>query len=119
MAEIKNYQYLLVWQRSVGLVESICRITSQPPDDERFGLISQMRRAPVSAPSNIAEGFGRQASGEYRHHLSIVRGSPMELETHLIICQQPGFLKSDATKTILSEITELSKMLATLTSRLR
>jgi len=118
-AEIKSYQDLLVWQRSMGLVESIYRITGQLPEDERFGLVSQMRRAAVSGPSNIAEGFGRQARGEYRHHLSIARGSLLELETHIIVCQRLRFLKSDITDPLLSEITEISKMLATLTSRLR
>jgi len=118
-AEIKSYQDLLVWQRSMGLVESIYRITGQLPEDERFGLVSQMRRAAVSGPSNIAEGFGRQARGEYRHYLSNARGSLMELETHIIVCQRLRFLKSDITDPLLSEITEISKMLATLTSRLR
>ena len=119
MTKIKSYQDLLVWQRSMGLVESIYSVTGQLPEDERFGLVSQMRRAAVSAPSNIAEGFGRQASGEYRHHLSIARGSLLELETHIIVCQRLGFLKSEITDPLLSEITEISKMLATLTSRLR
>jgi four helix bundle protein len=117
--KIKSYQDLLVWQRSMGLVESIYRITSQLSENERFGLISQMRRAAVSAPSNIAEGFGRQARGEYRHHLSIARGSLLELETHIIICQRLGFFKTDVTNPLLSEITEISKMLETLTSKLR
>jgi four helix bundle protein len=117
--KIKSYQDLLVWQRSMSLVESIYRITGQLPEDERFGLVSQMRRSAVSAPSNIAEGFGRQASGEYRHHLSIARGSLLELETHLYVCLRLGFLKSDITDPLLNEITEISKMLATLTSRLR
>jgi len=117
--KIKSYQDLLVWQKSMNLVESIYKITMLLPDDERFGLISQMRRAAVSAPSNIDEGFGRQARGEYRHHLSMARGSLLELETHMFVCLRLGFLKSYIIDPLLNEITELSKMLATLTSRLR
>jgi four helix bundle protein len=73
----------------------------------------------VSIPSNIAEGFGRQASGDFRHHLYIARGSLLELETQTILCQRLDFLSNDLTTPILTEIAELSKMLATLISRLR
>jgi len=119
VSQIKSYQDLLVWQRSMDLVESVYRFSNYLPTEEKFGLIAQMCRAAVSIPSNIAEGFGRQASGEYRHHLSIARGSLLELETQVILCQRLGFLTNELTIPILTEITELSKMLATLIGRLR
>ena len=119
VSKIESYQDLLVWQRSMSLVETIYRVTRMLPSDEKFGLIAQMCHAVVSIPSNIAEGFGRQASGEYRHHLCIARGSLLELETQTILCQRLDFLSNDLTTPILTEIAELSKMLATLISRLR
>lgn len=88
MAGVASYKHLLIWQRSMDLVETIYRVTAKLPVAEQWGLISQMRRAAVSVPSNIAEGYGRQATGEYRHHLSIGRASLLELETQLLLCQR-------------------------------
>jgi len=116
---IESYQDLLVWQRSIGLVENIYKLSKTLPPDERFGLITQMCRAAVSIPSNIAEGFGRQASGAYRNHLSMARGSLLELETQIILCQRLEFLSNDQTAPILTELGELSRMLATLIGKLR
>jgi four helix bundle protein len=104
----------------MNLVEIIYRFCKDPPSDERFGLIAQMCRAfVVSLPSNIAEGFGQQASGEYRHHLSIARVSLLELETQLTLCQRLDFLSIPQTIPILAETAELSKMPATLIGRLQ
>ncbi len=103
----------------MGLVELVYRLSNNLPIEEKFGLIAQMCRAAVSIPSNIAEGYGRQASGEYRHHLSIARGSLLELETQLILCQRLDFLSTTQTNPILAEIAELSKMLATIIGKLR
>jgi four helix bundle protein len=103
----------------MNLVETIYKVSKKLPTDERFGLITQMCRAAVSVPSNIAEGFGRQASGEYRHHLSIARGSLLELETQLILCKRLDFIAPQDTTPLLSEIAELSRMLATLIGKLR
>ena len=68
--KVLSYKDLLVWQKSMRLVETVYRLSVQLPASEQWGLISQMRRAAVSIPSNIAEGYGRQATGEYHHHLS-------------------------------------------------
>ena len=92
MADIKSYKDLQIWQRSMDLVEKIYRITGKLPNSEQWGLSSQMRRAAVSVPSNIAEGYGRQATGEYRHHLSIARASLLELETQVLLCHTLRFL---------------------------
>jgi len=117
--KVNSYKQLLVWQRSVDLVETVYRITAKFPPAEQWGLISQMRRAAISVPSNIAEGYGRQAAGEYRHHLSIGRGSLLELETQIILSGRLQYLGADETKSILAEIEEISKMLATLISKIR
>jgi four helix bundle protein len=92
----------------MSLVEQVYQTSKQLPIDERFGLVTQMCRAAVSIPSNIAEGFGRQASGEYRHHLSMARGSLLELEIQLILCQRLGFVGLDNISPLLNEINELS-----------
>lgn len=118
MKKISSYKDLIVWQRSMDLVESIYQITSKFPSAEQWGLVSQMRRAAVSVPSNIAEGYGRQATGNYRHHLSIARGSLLELETQVLLSERLGYLRLDGAVTILAEIEEISRMLATLVSKL-
>jgi four helix bundle protein len=80
-----NYRDLVAWQRAMDLVLAVYRRTAEVPSDERFGLVSQMRRAAVSIPSNIAEGQGRHARREYRHFLYQARGSLLEVETQIII----------------------------------
>ena len=115
---VKGYKDLLVWQRSMDLVEKVYFLTAQLPSSEQFGLTSQMRRAAVSVPSNIAERYGRQATGEYRHHLSIARGSVLELETQALLASRLKYLEPADAKSLLKEIDEISRMLATLVSRL-
>jgi four helix bundle protein len=115
---IKSYKDLIVWQRGMDLVEAVYQITKKLPDSEQWGLISQMRRAAVSVPSNIAEGYGRQATGEYRHHLSIARASLLELETHVLLSQRLKYFTEADSKPMLAAIDDISKMLASLISKL-
>jgi len=115
---INSYKDLIVWQRGMDLVEAVYQITGKLPASEQWGLISQMRRSAVSVPSNIAEGYGRQVTGEYRHHLSIGRASLLELETQVLLSQRLGYLTQDESKPILGEIDDISKMLASLVSKL-
>jgi four helix bundle protein len=96
MGTVANYRDLLVWQRSMDLVEKIYRTTEGLPERERWGLISQMCRAAVSVPANIAEGYGRQSTGDYRHFLSIARGSLSELEPFCFYVR--GFVTSTQKK---------------------
>jgi len=84
----QSHRDLVVWQRAMELIEEIYRLTERFPSDEKFGLVSQMRRAAVSIPSNIAEGFRRLHRPEYRQFLSIARGSGAELETQLEISRR-------------------------------
>lgn len=102
----------------MDLVEVVYRLTERFPSVEQWGLVSQMRRAAISVPSNIAEGYGRQATGEYRHHLSIARGSLLELETQILLSQRLKYLKPEDADSALKEIDEISRMLATLVAKL-
>ena len=115
---ITSHKDLLVWQRSMDLVETVYRITTKFPPIEQWGLVSQMRRSAISAPSNIAEGYGRQATGEYRHHVSIARGSLLELETQLLLARRLQYVEEAEVVPVLNEINEISRMLATLVSKL-
>jgi len=115
---VNSHKDLFVWQRSMDLFESIYRLTASLPASEQFGLIAQMRRSAVSVPSNIAEGYGRQATGEYRHHLLICRGSLLELETQLLLCRRLKYSSEHESDTLLAEITEISKMLGSLIAKL-
>jgi four helix bundle protein len=116
---IESHRDLLVWQRSMDLVVSIYRITQKLPSHEQFGLISQLRRAAVSIPSNIAEGYGRQSTGNYRQFLSVSRGSLLELETQIELCVRLEYLTKAETVTVMSDITEISKMLTSLIAKLK
>jgi four helix bundle protein len=102
----------------MDLVETVYRITTKFPPIEQWGLVSQMRRSAISAPSNIAEGYGRQATGEYRHHVSIARGSLLELETQLLLARRLQYVEEAEVVPVLNEINEISRMLATLVSKL-
>jgi four helix bundle protein len=115
---VTSHKDLLVWQRSMDLVETVYRLTANFPPVEQWGLVSQMRRAAISVPSNVAEGFGRQATGEYRHHLSIGRGSLLELETQILLGKRLKYLQPSDSDSILKEIDEISRILATLVAKL-
>ncbi len=92
---LRSYKELEVWQKAMLLVGAIYRITDGFPKDERFGLTQQMRRAAISIPANIAEGYGRKHRGDYLHHLSISTGSLYELDTHTDIALLLGYVKAE------------------------
>ncbi len=87
----RKHHDLLVWQRAIGMVKDVYRLTSGFPASEAYGLTSQMRRSAVSVPSNIAEGAARNTDKEFLHFLSLARGSLSELETQLVIAKEIGF----------------------------
>lgn len=105
----QNYRNLLVWQKAIALVVRIYEVTRSFPTDERFGLISQLRRAAVSVPSNIAEGQSRLTTGEFRQFLGIAKGSLAEIDTQLVIAENLGFLK-DA-QWLFEDLAEVGRML--------
>ena len=109
-----GYRDLKVWQKAVDLCVSIYDVTRSFPSDERFGLTSQMRRAAVSIPSNIAEGHGRATLGEYRQGLSYARGSLNEVETDLEIAYRLTYVTHMDRTTVLRDSTEISRMLTVL-----
>jgi four helix bundle protein len=88
---VQSFRDLLVWQRSMDLATAVYRLTHEFPKQETYGMVSQMRRCAVSVPSNIAEGHGRLAIGEYRQFLGIARGSNFEIQTQLEIARRLGF----------------------------
>lgn len=103
MGDIKSYEDLIAWQKSYQVVLEIYRLTKTFPDDERFGLVSQMRRAAVSIPSNIAEGWGRRSRTDYVRFLKMAAGSSYELHTQLRLARDLGYLKADELFELLNE----------------
>ena len=116
--EIRHYRDLLVWQKALVLVEHVYSASRAWPNDERFGLISQVRRAAVSVPSNTAEGCSRRSTGSFLQFLSISRGSLAEVETQLILAERLGYLDPTNLTTLLSSADEISRMLASLIGKL-
>ena len=115
---IKSYQDLIVWQKAMDIVEMVYLATKQFPKEELYGLTSQVRRAAVSIPSNIAEGHSRKSTAEFRNFLSIAQGSKSEVETQLMIAQRLSYINPQQTQTMLSLLQEISKMLNSLKSKL-
>jgi four helix bundle protein len=111
MSTIKSYKDLLVWQKGIVIVKEIYLLCSDLPKDEMYGLQSQMKRASISIPSNIAEGYGRNYTQNYIQFLRMARGSLLELETQIIISKELGFIKTDKFNQIINLITEENKML--------
>src|SRR5688572_8023703 len=112
--KIRDYQDLLVWQKGIDLAKDIYLMTRTFPVEEKYGLISQMRRAAVSISSNIAEGQARNTTGEFVQFLSHAEGSLAELDTQLRISSELGLLSPDQKKPVQLRIVELQKMLRSL-----
>ncbi len=119
MGTINSYRDLHVWQAGRELVAWIYRVTKAFPSEERFGLTSQMRRAAVSIPSNIAEGWSRQHRPEYLQFLRVARGSLAELETQVQLSMDLDLLPQEAAPELLSRCDLLSRQLLALERALR
>jgi four helix bundle protein len=109
-----NYRDLRVWNTAMSLVLEVYRITACFPHTERFGLTSQLRRAALSVPSNIAEGHARTSRGEYKNHLSMARGSVAEVEVQLNLAERLGYVKSPMLATALDHCDAISRMITNL-----
>ena len=116
MATVKTYRDLEGWQKSMAFVEDVYKAVKTFPREEQYGLSDQIRRAAVSIPSNIAEGFGRDSNAEFLRFLAIARGSLYEVSTQLEIAHRLGFLPSKAG--LYPQIVSIGKMLNTLRRRL-
>ena len=107
----KPHKKLDVWKLSMVLARAIYRLTAGYPTEERFGLVSQMRRAAAGVPSNIAEGAARDSNNEFRHFLSIARSSLSELDTQLDLSRDLGFVTETSRSEIDPLLTRIDKML--------
>ena len=111
---LKNYKELKVWQKSYQLCLEMYKATKTFPKNEGFGLTSQMRRATLSIPSNIAEGYGRKTTPEYLRFLYIAYGSTCELETQLLLSGDLGYLNKEKVSELQRDIGEVERMLKAL-----
>ncbi len=111
---LKNYKELKVWQKAYNLCIAIYKITKTFPKEELYGLTSQMRRAALSVPCNIAEGYGRKTTPEYIRFLFIAYGSNCELETQILLSGDLDYMKTEALKKLHEDIAEVERMLKAL-----
>ena len=111
---MNSHKDLKVWQKSMEFVVVIYTMTKDFPKEEQFGIVPQMRRAAISIPSNIAEGYGRVYGKETIKFLSNALGSASELETQIIISKDLGFISTDCLKQLLDQIEEIIRMLSAL-----
>jgi four helix bundle protein len=116
---VRSYRDLVVWQKAMALVVECYRLAGLLPKNEAYGLVSQIQRAAVSVPANIAEGHGRDHLGDYLHHLSMANGSLMELETHLLLLPQLSYLKVEELEAALRMTDEVGKMISGLSKSLK
>ncbi len=115
---MQSYKDLIVWQKSITLVTELYQLTDKFPKTEIFGLTNQIRRAAVSVPANIAEGYARKHKAEYIQFLRIAFGSGAELETHLLIAKNLNFIKDPTGLKVNELLDEVMRMLNKLISTL-
>lgn len=118
MPEISSYRDLLVWEQAIDLATAIYKSTRAWPKEEQYSLTQQARRAAVSIPANIAEGYGRESRGSYVQFLRISQGSLKELETHLIIARRAEIAKADQIEELLGQCESVGKLLRLLIRKL-
>jgi len=111
---IKSFKELTVWQEAMNLVEMVYLQTTTLPKTEMYGLTSQIRRAAVSIPANIAEGNGRKSRNEYLHFLAIANGSITELETHILIAERLNFITSEISEQLQNQLNSVGRLLSAL-----
>ncbi len=105
-----SYRDLLAWQKAMELITQIYRVSQKFPSEELYGMVSQMRRAAVSIPSNIAEGQGRLTKGEFIQFLGNARGSLLELETQILVAQNLHYLDEPTLKNLLGLTSEVGRL---------
>jgi four helix bundle protein len=108
---VASHRDLIVWQKAMELVVACYRVTARFSKSELYGLTSQLQRAAVSVPANIAEGKGRGATGAYLNHLSIAAGSLAELDTHIGVAERLGYIRQTDSQTLTSQLEEVGRIL--------
>ena len=116
---MRDFRKLTIWSQSIDLVMLIYKLTSKFPDSERYGLQSQMRRAIVSVPSNIAEGCSRTSQIDFKRFLEISLGSLFELESQLIIVEKLGFINEQELEEMIVKVSGLQKQTNNLISKIK
>ena len=114
----EGYRDLVVWQRAIQLSVSLYKFTHEFPRDEAYGLITQLRRAGVAVASNIAEGYGRMSTGEYKHYLGVARGANFEVQTQLVIAKELGLGNREKLEAADGLSNEVGKMLTAMLAKL-
>ena len=114
---IQSYKDLIVWQKAMQMAEMLYSMVKKFPKEETYALSDQMRRAAVSIPSNIAEGYGRNSKKEYIQFLSIAKGSAYELETQMIPTVRIGYVTEQEILPIMNSLTEIGKIINTLKTK--
>ena len=115
----RDFRKVKAWERAHALTLQVYRATSSFPGDERFGLVSQMRRACASIPTNVAEGCGRSTNNELARFIDIATGSASEVEYQLLLAKDLGYLSEDQYKNLSTEVSEIRRMLLAFNKSLR
>ncbi len=113
-----HYRELIVWQRSIEFVKAIYKVSGGFPRDEAFGLVSQIRRAAVSVPSNVAEGQARRTTGEFPQFLGHAQGSLAEVDTQLVLAVELRLVPSDSVREAAALVDECQRMLRAMQTKL-
>jgi four helix bundle protein len=119
VTQVKNFRDVKVWNKSHDLALAVYRATAKFPAEERFGLTSQMRRSSTSIPTNVAEGCGRDGDRELTRFLQMAMGSASELEYQIMLAHDLNLLGAEAHETLTQQVTEVKRMLASFTKKLR
>jgi four helix bundle protein len=117
--KIQSFRDLIAWQKAIQLCKLVYAVSAGFPKDERFGLTSQVRRAAVSVPSNIAEGYGRRQTVEYIRFLDIARASLCEVETQLVLAEELGFADREKLEPATASVRELDVIMYALIEAIR
>ena len=114
MSDIRSFHDLIVWQKAMALAEASYRLTGAYPRQEIYGMVAQIRRAAVSVPANIAEGYGRESTGAFIQFLRIAQGSLKELETHILLSERLKLTANERTMVVRTECEEVGRLLRAL-----
>jgi four helix bundle protein len=116
---MRDFHGLVVWEKAHDLTLCVHRLTKRLPDDERFGLTSQLRRSAASIPANLAEGCGRGSEQDFARFVQIAMGSASEVEYHLLLAKDLGYVDNDAFESATASVQEVKRMLASLLRTVR